>query len=285
MVRHLRLLRSAWGLSHLGSDPPRAVAHVCAAGLDGIEASLGDIGCSKKLRALCEALKQQGRLLILSAYSSWPNYEGEFDARSSVQDHITAFERELKEIAECHASFPQTVVRINGHSGSDAWSQAEANDYFGAVTDTATSWGLPLAHETHRGRYLCCPFATRRMLSEVPNLRLTLDFSHWVLKCERLLDSEEESTMLRREIAPAVDHIHARIGTRHLPQVADLQSPLVAYAAERYYSLWEDVWSSHEEASVSSRSSIATATMEYGPREYDINGDYVDLLSACSERL
>ena len=41
-----------------------------------------------------------------------------------------------------------------------------------------------------------------------------------VVKCERLLDSPEETALLAAEIAPAVDHLHARIGTAQSSQVA-----------------------------------------------------------------
>ncbi|KAL1520836.1 hypothetical protein AB1Y20_022398 [Prymnesium parvum] len=276
MVRHLRLLRSAWGLPHLRTDAPRAIAHARDTGFAGIEASLSDVGTPAQLRLLCAALQSEGLSLVLSAYSCWRNYEGPADARSTVAEHVAAFDRDLLRIAECHAAFPRTVLRANGHSGSDAWTEAEACDFFGAVGETASSAGLPLSHETHRGRYLCCPFATRRLIHRLPSLRLTLDFSHWVIKCERLLDTEEEATMLRSEIAPAVDHLHARIGTPQSPQLADVHSPLARRAAERFYSLWEDVWTAHETASVSSRSSVATATVEYGPREFDEpSGEYV----------
>ena len=88
-----------------------------------------------------------------------------------------------------------------------------------------------MAHETHRGRYLCCPFATARLLGRVPSLRLTADLSHWVLKTERLLDAPEEARLLGACIAPAVDHLHARLGAPQLPQLSDPRDPRHALAA------------------------------------------------------
>ena len=130
---------------------------------------------------------------------------------------------------------------------------------------------LPLARLTcrpqHRGRFLGCPFATARLVRSVPTLRLTSDFSHWVVKCERLLDTEEESALLDEVIAPAVDHVHARIGTPQAPQVADVASCTVRAAAERHYAWWETVWATREARSISGRSAVATATLEYGPVE------------------
>ena len=76
-----------------------------------------------------------------------------------------------------------TVGHINAHSGTDAWGDAEAREYFESVGTSVSGFGsdLPsLSHETHRGRFLCCPFATARLLRVVPSLRLTADLSHWV---------------------------------------------------------------------------------------------------------
>ena len=41
------------------------------------------------------------------------------------------------------------------------------------------------------------------------------------------------------------------------------------------YAWWESVWSAREAASVSSRDSVVSATLEYGPVEVSAGGDYV----------
>ena len=271
----LVVLRSAWGLKSLRSDPARAIAAARRAGFEGIEASLNDIGStSSERRALCAVLRSQGMGLVISAYSSWDSYVGPFDGKSSVSDHVHQMKRELDDISEVIVDGP-AVYGVNCHSGSDAWSEAEAADFFEATAEVVAYLGgalPPTSHETHRGRYLCCPFATSRMLQHVPTLRLTSDLSHWVVKCERLLDSAEELQLLHSTIAPRVDHIHARIGTPQGAQVADVRSPLTQAAAERFYTFWEAVWSAHDAKSTASHGSIMTATMEYGPAEFD--GDY-----------
>ena len=145
-----------------------------ASGFHGVEASLDDIGATAAERRDCVlAAQAEGVSLILSAYSSWPNYVGTFDAARSVAQHVSAMAGELRQIAELHTSLHaglSPVLRVNAHSGSDAWSEAEAVDYFegvsrevGAITEGGGASALPaVSHETHRGRYLCCPFATAR---------------------------------------------------------------------------------------------------------------------------
>ena len=44
-------------------------------------------------------------MLVLSAYSSWPNYEGPCDAALSVRGHVDALMADLHEIAELQADY------------------------------------------------------------------------------------------------------------------------------------------------------------------------------------
>ena len=280
-MRLLRL-RSAWGLPGLAKgDRSGLFASLKARGWDGVEASLDDIGATHDARAeCCAAASAQGLSLVISAYSSWANYEGPFDAALTVRGHADAFAAQLAQIAALHTGGGHSPIRrVNAHSGSDAWSEAEARDYFEASVGAAHACGEdlpPVSHETHRGRYLCCPFATARLLESVPTLRLTSDFSHWIVKSERLLDSPEEEALLTSVIAPAVDHVHARIGTPQSPQVADVRSRATAHAAERHYEWWEAVWSAREAASLSGRDATLSATIEYGPVEVrEEDGAYV----------
>lgn len=157
------------------------------------------------------------------------------------------------------------------HSGSDAWGEDSSVDFLArAVAATSQLGGLPPAsHETHRGRILCCPFITARVLGRVPGLRLTSDFSHWVVKTERMLDTASEAELLRRVVAPAVDHVHARIGTPQSPQVASVRpDALTRAAAERFYLWWEDVWAAQL---AGSPGACCTATIEYGPPELHLD--------------
>lgn len=46
--------------------------------------------------------------------------------------------------------------------------------------------GVPVSHETHRGRALFNPFITAHLLNRFPDLYITADWSHWTVVCERL---------------------------------------------------------------------------------------------------
>ena len=143
----LVLFRSAWGLN-LRADAARACASVRAAGFDGIEASLTDIGGSQAEQlAFGKAAQAEGLELILSAYSSWVNYEGVYEAKP-VSAHVSTMLKELESLADLNGSLPLPLRLVNAHSGSDAWSEAEACEYFGALAQVCV-WPNPYPEPRH----------------------------------------------------------------------------------------------------------------------------------------
>jgi hypothetical protein len=58
-----------------------------------------------------------------------------------------------------------------------------------------------------------------------------------------------------------------------VPQVHDVNAPEFARARERFYALWERVWSLRKAAG----DEFVTATMEYGPPEWSDDGQYLGL--------
>lgn len=280
----LRVLRSAWGLRlHDGAralEPARVLDGVAAAGLDGLEASLDDLGALTDLSRGAEwmrAARERDLTLVLSAYSSWRNYGSSYDSNKLLAEHSTDLLHDLRVIAELHhGAIGSPLAAVNCHTGSDCWTEAEGARFFAALAKETPALRLPsVTHETHRARFLASPFVTARLLAAVPSVRLTSDFSHWVVASERLLDSPSEATLLNRQIAPAVDHIHARLGTPQCPQLAEPDLPSAARSRERFYGWWEQVWAAKEATSFSARDSIVTATVEYGPWDLDEAGENV----------
>jgi len=56
--------------------------------------------------------------------------------------------------------------------------------------------GVEIGHETHRGRLLFAPWDTASYEKQLPEFKLTTDFSHWVTVCERLPDDQTEVARL-----------------------------------------------------------------------------------------
>ena len=51
--------------------------------------------------------------------------------------------------------------------------------FFRQALDAERSAGVPVGHETHRRRAMFTPWTTAQLLSDLPELKITADFSHW----------------------------------------------------------------------------------------------------------
>ncbi len=88
-----------------------------------------------------------------------------------------------------------------------------------------------------------------------------MDFSHWCVVCERLIDTELE---ILHTIAPNVRHIHARVGYDQGPQVPHPGAPEYADALAAHQRWWALIW----RAQRASGQTVTTMTPEFGPDGY-----------------
>ena len=77
-------------------------------------------------------------------------------------------------------------------AGCDAWSIGQSVEFFGQAMAMVSELGAVGSFETHRSRSFFNPWITRDILRQLPELKLTCDFSHWCVVCERLMDTEPE---------------------------------------------------------------------------------------------
>lgn len=127
---------------------------------------------------------------------------------------------------------------INSHTGKDHFSFADSVRIFEAGEALVAKHGIPLSHETHRGRALFSASAGLAFLREIPSLRLTADFSHWV--CVHESDLSDQPEAMAAAMA-AARHIHARVGFDEGPQVSDPRNPAHAGWLERFTGWWRQI--------------------------------------------
>jgi hypothetical protein len=102
------------------------------------------------------------------------------------------------------------------------------------------------------------------MVKRFPTLRLTADYSHFMLVCERLLDHPTDDERFRL-FASRVDHLHARVRTAQHAQVNDpLESKKETEQLQRW---WEMIWDAQKDRA------STTLTPEYGPAPYAMTTD------------
>ncbi|MCZ6817884.1 MAG: sugar phosphate isomerase/epimerase [Calditrichaeota bacterium] len=236
----LSLYRHLWGVD----DPWETVfPKIKELGYSGIESHLSQDRDQRRL--LQDLMKQHDFRFIAMIFT-----EGK-----SVDEHIASFE---KQIVETIGFKP---VLINCHSGADAWTEQESNQFFTEVLKIESRHGIPVAHETHRGRILYNPWTTYGLLNQFLELKLCSDFSHWVCVCERLIDDQIE---IIEKCAERTIHLHARVGYNEGPQVPDPRAPEYQTELETHEHWWDIIWEAQNKQGVKE----STLTPEFGPPPY-----------------
>ena len=197
-------------------------------------------------------MNEYGFEWICGIYTGWDDYiVGEW-TQKDVVFHIQQFKDQLDAID----SLAIKPIHINSHTGSDDMDEQIACLLFSQILKIQSKYDIPVSHETHRGRVLNTPWAALRLLESFPNLRFTLDISHWNLVCERLVSIDILDPILKR-----VSHIHARIGTHESPQVSDPQHSRYSEFTEYHQQVWKRVWEYQQKLNLA----CSYITPEYGP--------------------
>lgn len=243
----LQVFKTLWG--HQGSHEDAARAAV-AAGFDGIEGPVPQRGEQQK--GLARILDAHGLLYIAEICTAGAYVP---DRRADVAAHLASLESKLR---SCICLKPQFVNCIGG---CDTWPLHDHLAFFRNAMELADRLGITISFETHRSRSLFNPWITRQIVDLLPGIRLTCDFSHWCVVCERLIDSELD---IIQTIAANAFHIHARVGYDQGPQVPNPAAPEYAHCLAAHQKWWEIIWS----AQYKRRFSTTTMTPEFGPDGY-----------------
>lgn len=233
--------KSKW---EMWDDPLEAfLQRAAASGFDAVEIYLG---------SLQESPEEIARLH--TAYGLQPIGQILTQGQSH-EEHIKSLESQFEFAAQCEVAF------INSHTGRDIFGFEENVQIFQRATELSQGSGIPLLIETHRGRPTYSAIETRKYLEALPELRLTADFSHWMVVHESGLDDQRSN--LELAIARA-DYIHARVGYAEGPQIPDPRAPEWQHAVRRHLQLWQQIIDEHKRDGKESR----YITPEFGPPSY-----------------
>lgn len=208
-------------------------------------------GFEGTMDAFCEKVKKEGYDGI---ENWWPGTEKEQDEmfaalkkhgleagflygadESDPAAHEKTFKKTLETITR---QTKQKPLYINLHSGRDYFSFEDNRKIAEYTLALSKQTGIPIYHETHRGRMMFAAHVTNEFIKKYPDLKLTLDISHWCNVHESMLDDQYgnvEAALKRTE------HIHARVGYQESPQVADPRAPEWEYAVKAHFGWWDKV--------------------------------------------
>lgn len=149
-------------------------------------------------------------------------------------------------------------VKVNNHTGNDFWTEDQNLAFIEIADKLSKESGIPIIHETHRGRFSYTLPAAVSMLERFPDLKYTLDISHWMVVHERMIDKNDPNL---QKINPAVSHIHARVGFAEGPQINNPAAPEWNNAVKTHIDIWEEIIRDSKEE-------VFTITTEFGPPPY-----------------
>ncbi|MFU8813997.1 MAG: sugar phosphate isomerase/epimerase family protein [Pseudomonadales bacterium] len=243
----LALFKTLWGHVGPAHDGARLAAE---AGFQGLEAPVPADDADRE--ALAQALAAHGLDLICEICTAGSYVP---DRHATPEEHLADLERKIRNGLALAPRF------FNVMGGCDAWSVDTQVEFFGHASEIAGRHGVLCSFETHRGRSFFNPWVTRDVLRQLPGLPITCDFSHWVVVCERLMDSEWD---VITEVAAHAHHIHARVGYDQGPQVPHPAAPEYAAALASHERCWEALWASQRQRGYA----VTTMTPEFGPDGY-----------------
>lgn len=231
-----------WGSKHL--DFNEFTINVKNSGYDGVEMSLPlDL---KEKESILKAFHDQGLSYIAQ---HWETVTTDF------HEHKREYRERLENLATANPLF------INSQTGKDFFTFEQNSELISIASDVSKQYNVKIIHETHRGKFSFAAHITSGYLKEIPNLRLTLDISHWCNVAESFLENQQDNIDLAISRA---DHIHARVGFPQGPQVTDPRVPEWREAVNIHLGWWKRII----ERNRAEGKSVFTITSEFGPFPY-----------------
>jgi len=243
----LKTFKTLWG--HTASLE-NAIAQAKREGFDGIE---GPAPISTDAAEIFAEQLKEAKLDYIAEITTAGSYVP--NRHASLAEHLEDFEQKLEQ------SLLLKPLFITCLGGCDAWPEERSIEFFNKALAIANTKGVTVSFETHRGRSFFNPWVTERIVKAIPQIRLTCDYSHWCVVCERLMDSEQH---VLEALAPHAFHIHARVGYEQGPQVSHPAAPENAYALKAHQSWWEMIWQAQQQQGMQT----TTLTPEFGPDGY-----------------
>ncbi len=233
-----------WGSEDLPMET--FLAKVKDAGYDGVEMSL-PLKAAERDKII--SLLAAHRLLLIGQH---------WECKLSDSSQYEAdFARYLRNLA---AARP---LLINSQTGKDYFSLERNLSLIRLADAIAAETGVPIVHETHRGKFSFSINVMQPYLSQLPGLRLCADFSHWCNVSESLLQAPEQQAILS-EVMSRVDHIHTRVGHDQSAQVSDPRAPEFEEALTCHLRWWDQIAAQCRAAG----KPTLTLTPEFGPAPY-----------------
>ena len=178
-------------------------------------------------------------------------------SQNDPKEHLDFYKKMIDAAAKQNIQRP---LYINNHSGRDHFSFDDNKKFIEHTNALAKETGITICHETHRSRILFAAHVARKYIEKYPELKLTLDISHWCNVHESLLADQKQTVDMALE---RTEHIHARIGHPEGPQVNDPRAPEWENTVKQHFDWWDKVVERKKK-----NGERMTFLTEFGPPDY-----------------
>jgi sugar phosphate isomerase/epimerase len=173
----------------------------------------------------------------------------------TFKEYKQSFQQHLYHFASVKPLF------INSQTGKDYYTFEQNSELIHLAAKIEEETGVPIVHETHRGKFSFCAAITGKFLEAIPGFSIAADFSHWCNVSESYLQDQQETVAVAIGRA---NHIHARVGHPQGAQVSDPRVPEWQEALQYHLQWWDAIIEKHRK----SGTTLFTITPEFGPWPY-----------------
>ncbi|OXA81051.1 Sugar phosphate isomerase/epimerase [Flavobacterium aquidurense] len=215
------------------------------AGFDGVEWAINKEVTRNKIKEILQTAKEYNLIMIGQHFDT---------QNANFEEHLENYQKWLEKVSGLD------FYCINSQTGKDFFSKEQNEKIIEAAKQNELKTGISIYHETHRNKFSFAAHITAVYLKENPELKITLDASHWVNVAESYLEDQQQAmdlAILRTE------HIHARIGHTEAVQVSDPFAPEWNEALEKHLFWWDAVIKRKKD-----NGSKMSITTEFGPVPY-----------------
>lgn len=230
----IKLLQSMWGWKET-MTPEAILRRAKEAGFAGIDGE----------PPLCEP-------------EEWKDLRAKYGMKSFILVGNEDLQEQIRRMKMAASFEPDGII---SHTGSDVYTFEEGAKFMEECLRVEDDLGVPVYHETHRGKLLHHPRVTAQYVQRFPTMKINADFAHFVLVCESLL---EGMAQFMEPIIGQCFHIHARVGWQEASQVADPRAPEFAEHLQRYEQWWDAIKAARE----ADGTAVLHLTPEFGPFPY-----------------
>lgn len=220
--------------------PPRLEIHQSMWAMMG----LGEAGTELPLEAKFERIAGAGFTGILArvpevdARDEWKRLLHQYGL--SLGSHCFPFSAEDLSAHIQHAE-DMDMLYVNGQVADSYVIGEEAIELLIGLIAVSTTLKIPFYVETHRGKITQDLIRTVQYAQALPNLRFTLDISHYVLAGE-MTEKQEKAELLFEKVLQRTSAIHSRISSGEQIQVDVGYSDAILERFEKWWTQAMRYW-------------------------------------------